>query len=264
MLKKRILVFTIFLSLLIGLSSCSASLSNSDDDLTDDDLTDDDGTVEGFLVDFVLDEHTTVTVYDTQDYANGVVATSAYAKDSDTGEILTDGEGQVNFVVSVDDGYEIDTIIATPSDNYNNLKDPVELELASTYRLTKIEGDVTVTITTKEEGSESVITEFVGTFILDEHVTVTVYATQDYTNGEVTTTASAKDSDTGELLVDGDGQINFVVTVDEGYEIDTIVVAPEDFYKNLKDPVELELANAYRITKVAGDLTITITTKEAN
>ncbi|QWB95945.1 hypothetical protein KHQ89_00255 [Mycoplasmatota bacterium] len=95
---------------------------------------------------------------------------------------------------------------------------------------------------------------------LDEHVIVTVYETSDYLNGEVITTAYAKDSDTGEVLTNGDGQINFVVTVDEGYEIDLVTVLSEDNYKNLKDPEETELENTYRITKITGDLTITITT----
>jgi len=90
---------------------------------------------------------------------------------------------------------------------------------------------------------------------------VTVYETSDYLNGEVITTAYAKDSDTGEVLTDGDGQINFVVTVDEGYEIDSVTVVSEDDFKNLKDPEETELENTYRITKITGDLTITITTK---
>jgi len=35
---------------------------------------------------------------------DGTESTTAYAKDSDTGEILTDGEGQINFTISIDDG----------------------------------------------------------------------------------------------------------------------------------------------------------------
>ena len=255
-MKKRFLLLTICLSLVVGLVSCNTDEASVDDN-EDDQIEE---TVEGYLATFDLDEHVSVTIYDTQDYTDGSNSTTAYAKDSDTGEVLTDGEGQINFVVNVDEGYEIDTLLVTPTDNYKNLKDPEELELVDTYRITKVEGDLTVTITTKEEGSESTITSFVGTFILDEHVTVTVYDTSEYVNGVETTTAYAKDSDTGEIVTDGSGQINFVVTVDEGYEVSLVVVASDDNYKNLKDPEELELDNTYRITKITGDLTITITT----
>lgn len=257
-MKKKIMLFILSISLVSLLVSCS------NDDAEENVEDDVEQSVEGYLATFILDEHVSVTIYDTQAYTGGYESVTAYAKDSDTGEVLTDGEGQVNFVVSVDEGYEIDTLLVIPTDNYKNLKDPEELELDNTYRITKVEGDVTVTITSKEEGTESTITSFVATFILDEHVTVNVYDTSEYVDGVVTTTAYAKDSDTGEILTDGSGQINFIVTVDEGYEIDSVVVVSEDNYKNLKDPEELELDDTYRITKITGDLTITITTSSSN
>lgn len=257
-MKKKIMLFILSMSLVSLLVSCS------NDDTEENVENDVEQSVEGYLATFILDEHVSVTIYDTQAYTDGYESVTAYAKDPDTGEVITDGEGQINFVVSVDEGYEIDTLLVTPTDNYKNLKDPEELELDNTYRITKVEGDVTVTITSKEEGTESTITSFVATFILDEHVIVTVYDTSEYTDGVVTTTAYAKDSDTGEILTDGSGQINFIVTVDEGYEIDSVVVVSEDNYKNLKDPEELELDDTYRITKITGDLTITITTSSSN
>ena len=48
---------------------------------------------DGFLATFVLDDNITVTAYSTQELADGIITTTAYAKDSDSGEILTDGEG---------------------------------------------------------------------------------------------------------------------------------------------------------------------------
>lgn len=218
---------------------------------------------EPFTVTFVLDEHVTVTVCPTQEYANGEVTTLAYAKDGDTGEILTDGEGQVNFLITVEEGYELVNVLGTPSANYTNLKGPDETLVTDAYRVTKIVGDVTVTITTQEEGSGGEVEGFLATFVLDEHVTVTVYTTQAYDDGIVATTAYARDSATGEILIDGNGQINFLVTVDEGYTLGSITITPAN-YKNLKGEADTGVANLYRITKITGDITVTITVTPAN
>ena len=104
---------------------------------------------EGYKATFVTDSHVTVTVSDTQDFTNANEnVTEAYARSSATGEVDTSGDGQVNFMVVLEDGYEVDSVTVTPA-NYKNLKLPAELG-ANTYRITKITGDITVTITTKE------------------------------------------------------------------------------------------------------------------
>lgn len=141
-MKKKIMLFILSISLVSLLVSCS------NDDAEENVEDDVEQSVEGYLATFILDEHVTVTVYDTSEYVDGVVTNTAYAKDSDTGEILTDGSGQINFVISVDEGYEIDSVVVVSEDNYKNLKDPEELELDDTYRITKITGDLTITITT--------------------------------------------------------------------------------------------------------------------
>ncbi|MBQ3427968.1 MAG: carbohydrate-binding domain-containing protein [Clostridia bacterium] len=101
---------------------------------------------EGFVVTFETDEHASVTVYDTQDTTTGGTenASEAYARNSATGEVDISGDGQVNFVVVLDEGYVIDTI--TAEGGYKNLKNVS----GTTYRATKITDAVTVTITTKE------------------------------------------------------------------------------------------------------------------
>jgi hypothetical protein len=72
------------------------------------------------------------------------------------------------------------------------------------------------------------------------------------TDGEETTVAYARDGDSGKLLSNGDGQVTFVVTCDEGYEVSSVAVddAYKEFYKNLKDPSETKVKNCYRITKI--------------
>ena len=107
----------------------------------------------GHQVTFAADGHATVDVYYTQDYtsADEIKVTTAFARNSDTGEIDMTGDGQVNFKVNVEDGYEL--VSVTADQNYKNLKGPADTNAEGVYRLTKIVGSVTVTITTRMAGS---------------------------------------------------------------------------------------------------------------
>lgn len=108
-----------------------------------------DPVTESYKATFETDEYASITVSDTQDFTDAKNnVTEAYARDGATGEIDTTGNGQVNFKVIVEDGYEVDAVTVVPS-NYKNLKLPSELG-ENTYRITKITGDITVTVTTKE------------------------------------------------------------------------------------------------------------------
>ena len=73
-------------------------------------------------------------------------------------------------------------------------------------------------------------------------------------------TAVARDSKSGQPVISGDGQINFLVTLKDGYVI-TDVTATEGTYKNIKGPEDTGTENLYRITKVTADMTISIATK---
>lgn len=102
---------------------------------------------------------------------------------------------------------------------------------------------------------------FTANFVCDEGVeSVNVYYTQDYTSADETgvTTAVARDSDTGNPVVTGDGQINFVVVLKNGYTLDSVTA--EGAYKNVKDT---GVENTYRITKVTGAVTINVTTEKS-
>lgn len=220
-------------------------------------------TANQYVVTFVTDEHVTVTVYDTQDITGtGTETDTAYARNGETGAVATDGTGQVNFVLTFDDGYEIASLEDAPSDNRKNVKvDPEADGSENYYRITKITGDLTVTISSKAAEEEEDLTQgYRVSFVTDEHVTVTVYKTQDLTaEGETTDVAYSRDSATG-LLTQTGGQVNFVVNVDDGYEIASIDVAGE--YKNLKNDPEADgSADYYRVTKIAGELTVTIATQ---
>ena len=213
---------------------------------------------EGFTVTFVLDSNVTVIVYATQsdmtEGVNGEVGTTAKSKDSDTGEV-TSSDGQVNFVLSFNEGYELDTIEITGT--YNKLKGSADTLIENGYRITKIQSDLTVTVKSKVAGQEENLDDgYLVSFTVPEGVTITTYPTQDFeTEGTVDTKAYSRDSATG-ALTKTDGQVNFVLTLPLGYEVDEITIEGE--YKNLKDLGNL----GYRITKIAGELTVTITIKE--
>ena len=113
----------------------------------------------------------TVNVYYTQDYTDADEAdvSSAYARDGSTGEILTDGSGQINFTVIPADGYEVANVTATKG-AYKNIKGPADTGEANVYRVTKITSDLTITVTLAQ-GSENDTSDPVITFT-DEAATV--------------------------------------------------------------------------------------------
>ena len=106
----------------------------------------------GFAVTFAA-EHAGVDVYYTHDYtkADEENVSVAFARNSDTGEIDTTGDGQVNFRLRPEEGYEI--VSVTADQNYKNLKGADDTGVEGIYRLTKVKGPVTVTVITKAAGS---------------------------------------------------------------------------------------------------------------
>lgn len=106
-----------------------------------------------FTVTFVTDDGADVDIYYTQDTsaASESGVTSGVARDSSTGYPVITGDGQINFTVNVKDGYEFDGLTRdNVSGGYKNLKDNSTDDLPYTYRITKITGAVTVTITTSQ------------------------------------------------------------------------------------------------------------------
>ena len=114
-----------------------------------------------------------------------------------------------------------------------------------------------------EPGEEPPAEELTCTFLADEGVKqIDIYYTHDYTcpNETDVETTVARDGDTGELCSDGSGQVNFTVVLYPGYTISG-VSATAGTYKNIKGPEDTGLANTYRVTKITGDMTITVTTE---
>ena len=90
---------------------------------------------------------------------------------------------------------------------------------------------------------------------------VTVYKTKNYdvVKSENAAFANPRDSSTGVIDSSGEGQINFKVNIEDGYELVSVTAEPKASYKNLKLPDETEVENGYRLTKVKDDLVITVT-----
>lgn len=106
---------------------------------------------ESYQVEFITDSHATVDVYYGKDYTKQPDVTNATSTEARSdGEIDISGDGQVNFKINVEEGYEL--VSVTADANYKNLKDSTETGAADVYRLTKITGNVNVKIETKKRG----------------------------------------------------------------------------------------------------------------
>ncbi|MBQ9003124.1 MAG: carbohydrate-binding domain-containing protein [Eggerthellaceae bacterium] len=118
----------------------------------------------------------------------------------------------------------------------------------------------------ENSGSESADAGYAVTFAGDSGVKgITAYDTSTYTSATTTSLSAtgatvSRNSSTGAADSTGDGQVNFTVVLNDGYELSS-VTATDGTYKNIKGPDDTGLANTYRITKITGATTVTITTK---
>lgn len=95
-------------------------------------------------------------------------------------------------------------------------------------------------------------------FVFDSNVvSIETFKTQDMSlNGNYLDIGYSRDSETGELLKNGNGQINFIIHCNSDYVLDSISITGS--YKNLKDSSDVGVDNGYRITKISSDLVVTI------
>lgn len=211
-------------------------------------------TESAWRVAFACENGAKVSVYPTQDYSvSPVRAASAYSVNGSTGALTKSG-GQVNFKVEVPEGYTA-TVEAFPQTAYTNLKTPADTGSEDTYRITKIKDDLTVRVRLDED-----IPEPEGwnvTFECDPGVDVFVYPGADYSApAQKKVQTVSVDSGTG-TPTKTDGQVNFRLSSANALDAYEISVSP-DKYKNLKGPDETGQNNTYRITKIKGDLTVTV------
>ena len=254
---------------------------------------------EGHTVTFVAGEHCKVYVYAVEEeYGDPTEATTAKTRTA-AGEIASyvapvagvdanedgdyDDEGdtapvaevepQVNFSVECDDGYIADgnciSISGTVGTEWGKLKSAknADDDTQFYFNLTKIKADVTVTVTPRAVAAEEPA-GYEATFVVGEHCTLTVYKGQ--YKDETTAIDDAEhhySMDKKGNVTKVEGQFNFRITCDEGYEFvsgleinaeagpaDVSFIDAAGHFANLKR-VDTDL---YRLTKVAGDLTINI------
>ena len=100
--------------------------------------------------------------------------------------------------------------------------------------------------------------------VCDAGAYVTVYETNTFDGAcvEYASVVSPRDGKTGLIDCSGEGQINFVVNLDPGYRLTGVSAEPVTSFKNLKDPSETGVSNGYRLTKVTGNLTVTVTAEQ--
>ena len=158
------------------------------------------------------------------------------------------------------DGYGTATLSYTCADcgNTVNIDGTVTSVMTSSSLVTFT---AKATIGSTEYTDTKTASPFTATFDCDEGVeSVNVYYTQDYTSADETgvTTAVARDGDSGYPVVTGDGQINFVVVLEDGYTLDSVTASGA--YKNVKTT---GVENTYRVTKVSGAVTISVTTTKS-
>ena len=102
----------------------------------------------GFAVTFITDDNISVGIFKSQNYSDSIeVSNVGYSRDGDSGQLLKNGDGQINFRLQFSDGYGVDDILITSG--YKNLKLPSETGADNTYRITKITKDITVWITSR-------------------------------------------------------------------------------------------------------------------
>lgn len=102
-----------------------------------------------FNIQLNTDEGLSVKSYLTKDFSRVSFEESyAFSRDKNTGYLSTK-KGDYFFEINLDESLEIDNIIVTG--NYGKLLNPNETNTNNIYRLSEIDSDVVITITTKQK-----------------------------------------------------------------------------------------------------------------
>ena len=235
-----------------------------------------------------------VVVYKSQTISdeNIVAEGPFYARDKSTGNEVQTG-GQIYFKVVPEAGYvwgdaptaDVDDLNTLPFIARNSSKSGNKFKIVDAangvYNITKVEDDLSILINCIPEGGEDGLGHVV-TFVTNEHCHVLVYQTKDY---EFTPTAPvegkvlsrtedgsaakyvADNPDTADVDEEIKPQVNFLVVCDEGYEFVSGVTFDSKgeakasnvpFISGNFNKLKNIGNNIYRITKISGDLTVTI------
>ena len=187
--------------------------------------------------------------------ANGEAIRSAEAFSVDDSGALTKTNGQISFRVTVPDGC-VSKVQVLQNGNYAALLGPEQTGMEGAYRITGVSGDLTVRVTAEADAANA--DGYQVSFVCPAGVRVLVYPSQDYNAAPTESlTAISVDGDTGIPTKSGDGQINFMIVSDNPNDLFKVSASPKN-YKKLKGYEETCVQNLYRMTKITGDMTLTI------
>ncbi len=198
-----------------------------------------------------------VFVYPSQDAEEPVRAAEAWSV-TPSG-MLTKVGRQIDFRVTPPNGYK--TQISVSPAKYTQLLSPEQTGRENSWRIMGITADLNVTVSFVPDaaGAEG----YNVTFDCEEGVRVLVYPSQDTNANPVETAQTVSvDADTG-VPTKKSGQVCFKVVSDNPGDVFTVTAAPKN-YKNLKGFEDTGLPNVYRMTKISGDVTVTVSRDAAH
>ena len=190
-----------------------------------------------------------VSVFPSQDVTSEAQpAEAAYTVDAAGAPTKTDGSITFHVDAKKKTTVQID---AAPADGYAALEDLGD----GNYRLSGVTADLDVTVRLNKVAGEA--EGYNVNFVCEDGLRVLVYPGQDLYLAPTETTATVSvDSDTGLPTKDG-GQVNFTVVSPKSSDVFSVTVTP-DKYKNIKGFDDTGIPGTFRITKIKGDLTVTI------
>ena len=252
----------------------------------------------GYKVDFVP-AHCTVKVYvgpKNDDGSNVDTSETIYARSKDAPYNVSFTTPQVNFEVVPDAGYKFESGLEVNGNTTEGVPfisgqfNKITRKDVNVYNLTKVASDLVINVRCIPEAGEAGLGYEI-TFAT-EHCQILVYYTQDYRftpvaptdnkvlsrtdNGDaakygaavagVDANADGDYDDEGDVapVAEVKPQVNFVVVCDEGYEFNSGIDVDKEaknvsFVSGSYNKVKNVGNGIYRITKIQGDLVVTIT-----
>ena len=220
----------------------------------------------GYKVTFVA-EHCKVLVYKTKAYTTEepVETTSSIARD-ETGAIVAydpadeELQPQVSFKVVCDEGYSCTATNITVTGTFKNLKQNPDNQEGqdNIFRVTKVQTDLTINIApvAGEQAPGYAIT------FVTQNCFVIVYIgpkNEAGTNVDSSDVIYGRAKEAPYDITYTNPQLNFEVVCDEGYEFVPVIASNKVTFIDGEYNKFSSEAGYYNITKIASDLTITIT-----
>ena len=179
---------------------------------------------------------------------------AAFGFSTDASVAPTETGGQIVFRVQTPEG-TLPRVSVTPANAYASLEGPEITGVPGCWRVAGISNFLTVRLSAEPDaaGAEG----YAVGFDCPSGVRVLVYPGNDYGVSPAAAAATQSvDPDTGIPTKDG-GQVNFKIVSDTPSDVFTVSASPKN-YKSIKGFDTTGEPNVFRITKITGDLTVTV------